>query len=137
MPYRAPKPCSKTGCSELAYGRYCQTHQYLAADEERIRKALLDQRRGSSTERGYGGRWRRYRLAFLRAHPLCAICQACGIVKLAAEVDHIVPHRGDMKLFWKHDNHQGLCKPCHSRKTATEDSGFARSASLHAQGRGH
>ena len=36
-------------------------------------------------------------------------------------VDHIVPHRGDQKLFWDKSNWQPLCKACHDRKTWRED----------------
>lgn len=43
----------------------------------------------------------------------------------SAVVDHIVPHKKDQKLFWRRSNWQALCKPCHDRKTATEDGGFA------------
>jgi 5-methylcytosine-specific restriction protein A len=37
-------------------------------------------------------------------------------------VDHIVPHRGDKKLFWDSSNWQALCdgqtgRGCHDRKT--------------------
>ena len=39
---------------------------------------------------------------------------------MAKEVDHIIPHRGDMQLFWDVANWQGLCKSCHSKKTAQE-----------------
>ena len=39
----------------------------------------------------------------------------------ATVVDHIVPHRGDPKLFWDTDNWQALCKQCHDHKTMTED----------------
>jgi 5-methylcytosine-specific restriction endonuclease McrA len=39
---------------------------------------------------------------------------------LAAEVDHIRAHNGDLRLFWDRSNWQGLCKPCHSRKTLAE-----------------
>jgi 5-methylcytosine-specific restriction protein A len=46
-------------------------------------------------------------------------------VVAAADLDHIIPHKGDMTLFWDPTNWQGLCKGCHSRKTATEDSSFA------------
>lgn len=42
----------------------------------------------------------------------------------ATVVDHIVPHRGDMKLFWDRDNWQALCKACHdSHKQRLEKSG--------------
>jgi 5-methylcytosine-specific restriction protein A len=40
----------------------------------------------------------------------------------ATVVDHIEPHRGDMKLFWDHKNWRPLCKRHHDRKTANEDS---------------
>ncbi|WP_435645121.1 HNH endonuclease [Butyricicoccus porcorum] len=39
----------------------------------------------------------------------------------ATVVDHIVPHRGDPKLFWDQTNWQSLCKQCHDRKTMTEE----------------
>lgn len=64
--------------------------------------------------------WKRARLVFLAAHPLCRDCQSVGLVVAAREVDHIVPHRGDRKLFRDKANWQGLCKSCHSRKTARE-----------------
>ena len=35
-------------------------------------------------------------------------------------VDHIIPHKGNLELFWDEDNLQALCKPCHDRKTAKE-----------------
>jgi len=42
----------------------------------------------------------------------------------ATDVDHIVPHCGDMALFWDVLNWQPLCEACHGRKTAREDGGF-------------
>lgn len=51
-------------------------------------------------------------------------CEAQGVIMPASEVDHITPHRGDYALFWSAENHQALCKSCHSRKTTTEDGGF-------------
>ena len=37
-------------------------------------------------------------------------------------VDHIIPHRGDMKLFWDRKNWQPMASsPCHtSRKQSME-----------------
>ena len=37
------------------------------------------------------------------------------------DVDHIVPHRGDPRLFWDEENWQALCHSCHSKKTRNED----------------
>jgi 5-methylcytosine-specific restriction protein A len=73
--------------------------------------------RGSARERGYTREWEKARLRFLMDHPLCRHCEAQGIVQAAEEVDHIVPHRGDMELFWAMANLQALCKRCHSQKT--------------------
>jgi len=45
---------------------------------------------------------------------------------MAADVvDHIVPHRGDAKLFWDPANLQSMCKPHHdSSKAQLEHKGF-------------
>jgi hypothetical protein len=63
-------------------------------------KRALDRERPSAARRGYGSPWRRARAAFLALHPLCAACQALGRVVPAIVVDHVVPHRGDQRLFW-------------------------------------
>jgi 5-methylcytosine-specific restriction protein A len=62
------------------------------------------------------------------AHPLCVdpSNRHPEQVVLATQTDHIVPHRGNMKLFWDPKNWQSLCEGCHSYKTATEDGGFGR-----------
>lgn len=90
------------------------------ADEIRQR----DRDRGSASSRGYGRKWQAARADYLSAHPLCVRCREAGRVEAATEVDHIEAHRGDLGLFWRRSNWQALCKPCHSRKTATEDGGF-------------
>ena len=76
------------------------------------------------TSKMYGRRWQKVRLKILRAQPLCIECAKDGMVVEAKEVDHKTPHRGDMELFYDESNLQGLCKPCHSRKTAVENGGF-------------
>ena len=54
-------------------------------------------------------------------YPLCINCRdTYGEIRSATEVDHINPHGGDMKLFWDTSNWNGLCKSCHSKKTAKE-----------------
>ena len=69
---------------------------------------------------GLRPRWRRARAAYLARHPLCARCRGKGRIEPATTVDHIVPHRGDQKLFWDEANWAALCKPCHDAKTARE-----------------
>ena len=83
-------------------------------------KRALDRQRPSAARRGYGPRWRRARAAFLARHPLCAACRARGRVVPATIVDHVVPHRGDQRLFWDQTNWAPACKPCHDAKTARE-----------------
>jgi 5-methylcytosine-specific restriction enzyme A len=61
----------------------------------------------------------------LRRDPLCKIAILCDGATPSTEVDHIIPlaRGGDNSP----ENLQGACRRCHSHKTATEDSGFARS----------
>ena len=77
----------------------------------------------TSAQRGYGHKWRAARLAYLREHPLCVMCQADGHVTAATVVDHIVPHRGDQTLFWRRSNWQSLCAMHHSRDKQREEQG--------------
>lgn len=74
--------------------------------------------RPSAHHRGYGARWRKARVAFLAAHPLCAYCLDAGRTTAASVVDHVQPHRGDPRLFWDAANWQALCQPCHDRHKA-------------------
>ena len=127
---RRPLPCGDgmkrpcPGCFvELVERGRCKACQPKSA------AARFDQTRGSSWARGYDGTWTALRRAFLAEHPLCAdIYRLHGERPvLAEEVDHIMPFYGKKdakRLEW--DNLQALCKACHSRKTATEDSAFAR-----------
>lgn len=77
-------------------------------------------------QRGYTGRWDKARKLFLKRNPLCVRCLAQSFTVPASVVDHIMPHRGDQKLFWDESNWQALCKLCHDRKTAVEDGAFGR-----------
>jgi 5-methylcytosine-specific restriction protein A len=81
-------------------------------------------KRPSAHKQGYTRQWSVFRLNWLSDHPLCVKCLEQGLYVSATEVDHIVPHCGDMEKFWDESNVQSLCEPCHSRKTATEDGGF-------------
>lgn len=128
MPTTPKRPCPHPGCGVLVDSGRCDKHA-------RAQRQQADSQRGNSTERGYGGRWRKARAGWLRAHPLCgdrsqgsslqhSKCLQSGRLVAARVVDHIVPHRGDQALFWDSDNWQSLCTDCHNIKTATEDGGF-------------
>jgi 5-methylcytosine-specific restriction enzyme A len=64
------------------------------------------------TYRNDGGRWAKARAGHLAHEPFCRQCKKAGRTVRATIVDHIVPHRGDMKLFWARNNWQSLCTTC-------------------------
>lgn len=75
-------------------------------------------------QRGYGYKWQKAREGWLNAHPLCAYCEKHGRITSGVVVDHIEPHRGDMRLFWDSTNWQTLCRPCHDSVKKAEEAGF-------------
>lgn len=119
MPERMPRPCSTPGCRELTTQGKCGQHK----KEESKR---YDSQRGTAHQRGYGGRWVKYRRWFLARRPICECkeCKESGRILPATVVDHIKPHKGNYELFWDPNNHQAMAKRCHDKKTATEDGGF-------------
>lgn len=87
----------------------------------------------SSTQRGYGYKWQQARAGFLAKHPFCVMClrdagvqatsvegiilectDKCVALPYANVVDHVIPHGGDMKIFWDRKNWQSLCTTHHS-----------------------
>ncbi len=115
MPYQPLKRCTYPGCRVRVKSGRCDGHKREARQQQ-------DARRGSRRERGYSARWEKYRLIFLKAHPLCVDCEKQGIYTPARIVDHIIPiNGGDDVLFWPQSNHQGLCVACHNRKTQQRD----------------
>lgn len=110
MPRKSKCPCRHPGCPQLvdAGQLYCSDHAPLYE-------------RPSSAKRGYNSKWRKLSKQYLCKHPLCVRCMADGRFVPATVVDHIIPHRGDDTLMWNQDNWQALCKPCHDKKTWTED----------------
>jgi 5-methylcytosine-specific restriction protein A len=102
--------CSYPGCTTLVVKGRCIRHPFRPFESARkTGRALYDSKE-----------WRHARVNYLDQNPLCATpaCKVRGV--RAREVDHIVPHRGDEELFWCYENLQGLCTPCHNKKTATE-----------------
>ncbi|WP_348626989.1 HNH endonuclease [Mesorhizobium sp. WSM3873] len=80
----------------------------------------------------YGtARWQRRRSSQLKAHPLCKLCLGKGHVIVATVCDHVIPHRGDERLFWDAGNLQSLCGPCHSsEKQQIELHGYSNEIGL-------
>lgn len=76
---------------------------------------MAERYRGSAASRGYDHRWQKARLLFLskEENALCVYCTRAGRITAATVVNHRMPHRGDMRLFWDRTNWEGVCKPCH------------------------
>lgn len=108
MPTRPLGPCTTPGCPGRA------THNGKCAEHAAALRAAYEQTRPSATERGYDSAWRVLRHRYLKAHPTCV---QCG--QPATDVDHITPRRQGGTDEWS--NLQGLCRECHSRKTALHD----------------
>lgn len=102
------------GCGALTNKTYCESHQNK------------ENKRESASRRGYDRHWQRARELYLQSNAVCVECLSDGKIEAATVVDHIVPHKGDKRLFWNQGNWQALCKRCHDRKTATNDGGFGR-----------
>jgi 5-methylcytosine-specific restriction endonuclease McrA len=101
-----------------------------------------DERRESSSSRGYNQAWADYAAALRMEHVFCELClEACGIetpiagqIKLASGrmrsqgvVDHIAPvHGADDPLFWVSENHWCLCQECDAFKSLEFDGRYGK-----------
>lgn len=113
------KACARPGCPTIheGPGLFCDKHK---------RKRMNPP--SSAASRGYDYEWQKARTAYLLRHPwcVCAECRASGKPFPSDTVDHIIPHRGDDKLFWDMSNWQALAQLCHNRKTVEKDGGLGR-----------
>lgn len=104
MPIRAPSVCGHCGRTHFS-GERCA----LIATRDRARKARHDEHRPNAWARGYTKEWERQRALFLASHPFCVVCGEPAVI-----VDHIIPHKGDDRLFWDVANWQPLCAHHHN-----------------------
>ena len=72
------------------------------------------QRDRPQDKRYWSGAWRRARLAYIKKHPTCVVCD-----RLAKVVDHIQPVRLGGE-FWDSSNWQSMCESCHAKKSGAE-----------------
>lgn len=91
MPRKTLMPCKHPSCPQLTNQRFCDRHRHR-------------HERASASERDYDHKWRHARTKYLKEHPLCVKCQVESRLIKATVVDHIIPHRGDGKLFWDKSN---------------------------------
>jgi 5-methylcytosine-specific restriction enzyme A len=110
MPRSAPSIC---GCGyRIASGAACPCQQRAA----RERKARFDKTRPTARQRGYTAEWERESKAYLKTNPKCRRCD-----ERADVVDHIIPHKGNMRLFWDRSNWQPLCRRHHNSAKQAEE----------------
>jgi 5-methylcytosine-specific restriction protein A len=121
---RPARPCSYPGCGALVFDgtSRCPAHskvgQFRGMSKDRPRQTWADSPTGPSPYASAA--WKRLRVAWLRAHPLCATCEKQGRLRAASEVDHVIPHCGSRLLFWDRSNLASICASCHSSKTSRE-----------------
>jgi len=109
MPNAALKACAYPGCIQLVQHGHCDVHRSTEHDYHNPEHQRLYNSR----------RWKARRARQLAREPWCAECLRVNIYVPATDVDHIIPHRGDVHIFFS-GSLQSLCRACHSRKTAGE-----------------
>lgn len=104
--------CAEPGCPEKVTKGRCRTHERSKREQKREE---------DPSARLYGlyrtARWRRLRASKLLEDPFCAHCRTEGRRRPWDELDHVIPHKGDLQLFWDEGNLQGLCRKHHNAKT--------------------
>ena len=75
-----------------------------------------DRQRGTSTERGYDGQWRKFRRGyFSRAENV--VCKDC-LRAVATDLHHELKLADCPELKYDEGNLRGLCGRCHKKRTA-------------------
>ena len=88
------------------------------ADKQHVTPTTLGRAHGKRQRGRYDATWMRFRVAYLSDHPYCQDCEARGELRIATEVHHVqrLAERPDLRL--DEANMLGLCRGCHSRRTA-------------------
>jgi len=102
MPESLPRICTHPGCGKRTP---CPDHKPKPYGTHRLTRQ----------QRGYTNRWLKLRRWYLARHP---VCESCG--RLAKQVHHKRPHKGDPALIYDVANLESLCVPCHQDRTAEE-----------------
>lgn len=105
------RPCKHPGCPVLTSDTWCPAHR------PKQRRAESADWHSWYTDPRYG--WAARRREQLVREPWCRECLKRGQRVRAEDVDHVIPHRGNLDLFL-HGELQSLCHSCHSRKTMQE-----------------
>ncbi len=68
-------------------------------------------------------RWKSLRARYIKSHPHCECPHHKGKRVPATVVDHIIPHKGDRRLFFSYKNLQAMTKECHDRFKQSQEKG--------------
>lgn len=123
MPMAPYKICRKPGCQNKTRdpSGFCEKCKPDIQKREKAIRKDYDKRRDQNVRSWLGStRYKKLRKSFLIKNYKCS----CGCGERATILDHKISHNGDYKLFWDESNWQAMYKPCHDKKTATEDGGF-------------
>ena len=116
------KNCKTPGCPNLHTNRSGYCDECMARYAATHPKEPAEERRPSSTERGYDYTWRRFARTFLINHPTCAICGAPAVC-----VDHkytpadVMLESNGGVFDYDESQYQALCVACNTRKGKTTD----------------
>ena len=100
-----------------------QAYQRRTMDKS-LRRTVVRERQLDTGSVMYDRRWREASEAWLKQYPFCVLCLCYGQVnecvgegsaQRGLVVDHIVPHKGNSRLFWDQDNWQTLGMRHHNR----------------------
>lgn len=95
------------------------THHHASSDHADRAYARTAQRR--LDKRFYQlPAWRKLRLQFLRANPLCVDCLERGFYRSAEHVHHTLERRDRPDLAFDWSNLEALCPPCHGGRRKKE-----------------
>lgn len=111
MPQRAGSACTRPGCAGIVRAGVCSA----CGPRARHYHSEQDDRRGTSTQRGYDAKWQRVRAIVMAAQPLCAHCAERGLTVLAVDIHHVIPIRVDAGRRLDLSNLVGLCRSCHAQ----------------------
>lgn len=105
--------CLEPRCPRVATARG-RCDEYRRAIERERSRARREATSGVYKRR----KWEMARRAVLARDPICKVCDNA----LSTEVDHIIPLAQGGEPY-RLDGLQGICSPCHWRKTGAENAG--------------
>ena len=106
-------PCPYPGCPER---QPCPVHARTLAREKQQRSVRRPGHRWYHWQRWRHPVWG-LRAQVLADDPWCVECRKAGVLEVAVDIDHVLPHEGDPERFWDRGNLAGLCRGHHTAKT--------------------